>query len=57
MLEAEKETNVNKIADLRTLIKKVNEDGEKRVNNIKNKNVIIFYFIILIQTALKNVIS
>ena len=42
MLEAEKETNVNKIADLRTLIKKVNEDGEKRVNNIKNKNVITF---------------
>jgi len=39
MLEAEKESLVNKISDLRSLLKKVNDEGEKRVNYIKNKNV------------------
>jgi hypothetical protein len=31
MLEAEKDSNINKISDLRTLLRKVNEEGEKRV--------------------------
>ena len=40
MLEAEKDSHVNKIADLRTLLRRVNKEGEKRINFIKNKNVI-----------------
>jgi len=41
MLEAEQDSHVNKIADLRCLLRKVNQEGEKRVNFIKNKNVSI----------------
>jgi hypothetical protein len=39
MLEAEKDSHVNKIADLRSLLRKVNQEGEKRVTFIRNKNV------------------
>ena len=42
MLEAGKESHINKISDLRSLLKKVNLEGEKRVNFIKNKNVSLF---------------
>jgi len=38
-LEEEKNSHINKVADLRALLKKVNLDGEKRVTFIKNKNV------------------
>lgn len=40
MHEAEKESLVNKISDMRSLIRKVNNEGEKKVSYIKNKNVI-----------------
>ena len=40
MLEAEKDSHVNKISDLRSLLRKVNAEGEKRVSFIRNKNVI-----------------
>jgi hypothetical protein len=32
MLEAEKDSHVNKITDLRALLLRVNEEGEKRIN-------------------------
>ncbi|CDW78860.1 UNKNOWN [Stylonychia lemnae] len=38
MLEAEKESLVNQIYDLRQLLQKVNQQGEKKVSYIKNKN-------------------
>jgi hypothetical protein len=44
MLEAEKDSNINKISDLRALLRKVNEEGEKRVSYIKNKNVNIMKY-------------
>lgn len=44
MLEAEKDSHVNKISDLRSLLKKVNQEGEKRVTFIKNKNVSLLVF-------------
>jgi hypothetical protein len=42
MLENEKETLQNQIYDLRSLLKKVNTDGDIRLNYIKNKNVSVF---------------
>ena len=45
MLEAEKDSHVNKISDLRSLLRKVNSEGEKRVNFIRNKNVIKYPFL------------
>ncbi len=43
-LEAEKNSHINKISDLRALLKKVNTEGEKRVTFMKNKNVSLPYF-------------
>lgn len=39
MLEAEKDTLVLRVSDLRQLLRKVKEDGEDRLAHIKNKNV------------------
>ena len=39
MLEAEKESRVNQIYDLRQLLQKVNKQGESKLVYIKNKNV------------------
>lgn len=41
MHEAEKESLVNKIFDMRSLIRKVNNEGEKKVSYLKNKNDIL----------------
>lgn len=39
MLEAEKESLVNQVYDLRQLLRKVNDEGERKVEHFKNKNV------------------
>lgn len=39
MLEAEKETLVNQIYDLRLLLKRISEDGDRKAEYIKRKTV------------------
>jgi len=52
MLEAEQDSHVNKIADLRTLLRRVNKEGEKRITFIKNKNVALKDKISALEAAL-----
>ena len=39
MLEADKESLVNQIYDLRQLMQRVNQQGEKKLTHLKTKNV------------------
>ena len=47
MHEAEKESLVNQIYDLRLLLKKVNADGDKKVEYLKTKTVRLIVLIFI----------